>query len=118
MEDKKTWDSYLEKSEPEDLDTIMAKDLSDGSNKRINFYGVYKWIMGKVYKGTFSGNINDTNIDPGIYDLQEGTSAQGLPEGRGGESFVQLPGIYHVQLIIGQSPISRRYINNGWSDWV
>lgn len=47
------WDSYTQKTTPEDADSIMIKDDAANVNKRALFSGIWTWIVKK---------LNDTSI--------------------------------------------------------
>lgn len=42
------WDSYTQKTTPEDNDTLIIKDTSESTNKRTPFSGIWTWIKRKI----------------------------------------------------------------------
>ena len=55
------WDSYTQKSTPEDADTLMIKDTSGGANKRTPFSGVWNWIKSKIEAEDLSPMLYDNS---------------------------------------------------------
>lgn len=55
------WDSYTQKSTPEDADTLMIKDTSGGANKRTPFSGVWNWIKSKIEAEDLSPMVYDNS---------------------------------------------------------
>lgn len=72
------------------------------------------------YKGVFEGNVDSTTISPGIYQIDAYSTLEGtVPTGRQYEAFVQMPGGYKVQILVGQKLVARRYVGSPqiWSSW-
>ena len=59
------WDSYTQKSTPEDADTLMIKDTSGAANKRTPFSGVWNWIKSKIEAEDLSPMLYD---NPGAHN--------------------------------------------------
>lgn len=55
------WDSYTQKSTPEDADTLMIKDTSGAANKRTPFSGVWNWIKSKIEAEDLSPMLYDNS---------------------------------------------------------
>lgn len=55
------WDSYTQKSTPEDADTLMIKDTSGAANKRTPFSGVWNWIKSKIEAEDLSPMVYDNS---------------------------------------------------------
>ena len=55
------WDSYTQKSTPEDADTLMIKDTSGATNKRTPFSGVWNWIKSKIEAEDLSPMLYDNS---------------------------------------------------------
>lgn len=55
------WDSYTQKSTPEDADTLMIKDTSGATNKRTPFSGVWNWIKSKIEAEDLSPMVYDNS---------------------------------------------------------
>lgn len=55
------WDSYTQKSTPEDADTLMIKDTSGTANKRTPFSGVWNWIKSKIEAEDLSPMLYDNS---------------------------------------------------------
>ena len=50
-----TWSNYTEKTAtPVDADEVMARDSTDGKNKRLLFATFWKWIAKKLNEATIS----------------------------------------------------------------
>lgn len=65
------WDSYTQKSTPEDADTLMIKDTAGGANKRTPFSGVWNWIVNKLTSAVISNlQTNNKSIIPAINELK------------------------------------------------
>ena len=65
-----TWDSYTQKSTPEDNDTLMIKDTVGAANKRTPFSGVWNWIVNKLTSAVISNlQTNSKSIIPAINEL-------------------------------------------------
>ena len=65
-----TWDSYTQKSTPEDNDTLMIKDTAGAANKRTPFSGVWNWIVNKLTSAVISNlQTNSKSIIPAINEL-------------------------------------------------
>ena len=85
--------------------------------------GAVNELNGKTLplKERFTGNLDDADISPGIYRLEDKSSFSGTyPENRSGyEIFIQFPYATKVQLITGRTPISRRYAGSpaAWTAW-
>ena len=69
-----TWSNYTEKTAtPVDADEVMARDSTDGKNKRLLFGTFWKWVAKKLNEATISelqtnnktiiGAINALNSD-------------------------------------------------------
>lgn len=69
-----TWSNYTEKTAtPVDADEVMARDSTDGKNKRLLFGTFWKWVAKKLNEATISelqtdnktiiGAINTLNSD-------------------------------------------------------
>lgn len=69
-----TWSNYTEKTAtPVDTDEVMARDSTDGKNKRLLFGTFWKWVAKKLNEATISelqtsnktiiGAINALNSD-------------------------------------------------------
>lgn len=65
------WDSYAQKTTPEDADTLMIKDTAGSANKRTPFSGVWTWIVNKLASAVVS-QLETTNksIIPAINELK------------------------------------------------
>lgn len=62
------WDSYTQKSTPEDADTLMIKDTSGAANKRTPFSGVWNWIKSKIEAEDLSPMLyNNSGAHNAIY---------------------------------------------------
>lgn len=89
------WSNYTEKTAtPVDTDEIMARDSTDGKNKRLLFGTFWKWVAKKLNEATISelqtnnktiiGAINALNsetekiiyIDGGTYSMDEYSEEQ------------------------------------------
>lgn len=76
-----------------------------------------------LFRGNFTGDFNDTNILPGIYEVT--ASAQhipvvnGTPFGGGYFTFIQFPTYLKTQQAIGRGIISRSYQGDpvDWTEW-
>lgn len=69
-----TWDSYTQKSTPEDNDTLMIKDTAGAANKRTPFSGVWNWIVNKLTSAVISNlQTNNKSIIPAINELNSKT---------------------------------------------
>lgn len=65
------WDSYTQKSTPEDADTLMIKDTAGAANKRTPFSGVWNWIVNKLTSAVISNlQTNNKSIIPAINELK------------------------------------------------
>lgn len=73
-----TWSNYTEKTAtPVDADEVMARDSTDGKNKRLLFGTFWKWVAKKLNEATISelqtnnktiiGAINALNSDKANY---------------------------------------------------
>ena len=77
-----------------------------------------------LFRGNFTGDFDDTNILPGIYDVT--ASAQHIPEvngtpfGGGYFTFIQFPTVTKTQQAIGRGIISRSYQGDpaNWTEWI
>lgn len=49
-----TWDSYTQKTTPDDADSLMIKDSSANANKRILLSGLWTWIAKKLNEASIS----------------------------------------------------------------
>nr|DAO63886.1 MAG TPA: hypothetical protein [Caudoviricetes sp.] len=69
-----TWSNYTEKTAtPVDADEVMARDSTDGKNKRLLFGTFWKWVAKKLNEATISelqtsnktivGALNQLNSD-------------------------------------------------------
>lgn len=64
------WDSYTQKSTPEDADTLMIKDTAGAANKRTPFSGVWNWIVRKLTSAVVSQlETSNKSIIPAINEL-------------------------------------------------
>ena len=64
------WDSYTQKSTPEDADTVMIKDTAGAANKRTPFSGVWNWIVRKLTSAVVSQlETSNKSIIPAINEL-------------------------------------------------
>lgn len=74
-----TWSNYTEKTAtPVDADEVMARDSTDGKNKRLLFGTFWKWVAKKLNEATISelqtnnktiiGAINALNSDLGSHN--------------------------------------------------
>lgn len=74
------WSNYTEKTAaPVDADEVMARDSTDGKNKRLLFGTFWKWVAKKLNEATISelqtsnktiiGAINALNSDSITYSL-------------------------------------------------
>lgn len=83
------WSNYTEKTAtPVDTDEMMARDSTDGKNKRLLFGTFWKWVAKKLNEATISelqtnnktiiGAINALNSDKPLYScfLNNGYSAK------------------------------------------
>lgn len=72
-----TWSNYTEKTAtPIDTDEVMARDSTDGKNKRLLFGTFWKWVAKKLNEATISelqtenktviGALNALNSDSSI----------------------------------------------------
>ena len=72
-----TWSNYTEKTAtPVDTDEVMARDSTDGKNKRLLFGTFWKWVAKKLNEATIPelqtnnktviGAINKLNSESGI----------------------------------------------------
>lgn len=101
-----TWSNYTEKTAtPVDADEVMARDSTDGKNKRLLFGTFWKWVAKKLNEATISelqtsnktivGALNTLNSDrfsiyekqvsdldnpPAAFILNTGINPKGLPE--------------------------------------
>lgn len=73
-----TWSNYTEKTAtPVDADEVMARDSTDGKNKRLLFGTFWKWVAKKLNEATISelqtsnktivGALNQLNSDKANY---------------------------------------------------
>lgn len=93
-----TWSNYTEKTAtPVDTDEVMARDSTDGKNKRLLFGTFWKWVAKKLNEATISelqtsnktivGALNQLNSDslPNIAEritqMPDGTKAKLLSVG-------------------------------------
>ena len=93
-----TWSNYTEKTAtPVDTDEVMARDSTDGKNKRLLFGTFWKWVAKKLNEATIPelqtnnktviGAINKLNSDslPNIAEritqMPDGTKAKLLSVG-------------------------------------
>lgn len=101
-----TWSNYTEKTAtPVDADEVMARDSTDGKNKRLLFGTFWKWVAKKLNEATISelqtsnktivGALNTLNSDrfsiyrkqvsdldnpPAAFILNTSINPKGLPE--------------------------------------
>ena len=69
------WDSYTQKSTPEDADTLMIKDTAGAANKRTPFSGVWNWIVSKLTSAVVSQlETSNKSIIPAINELNSKTT--------------------------------------------
>lgn len=76
-----TWSNYTEKTAtPVDTDEVMARDSTDGKNKRLLFGTFWKWVAKKLNEATISelqtsnktivGALNQLNSDVKNSDIK------------------------------------------------
>ena len=80
-----TWSNYTEKTAtPVDTDEVMARDSTDGKNKRLLFGTFWKWVAKKLNEATISelqtsnktivGALNQLNSESFSYKKLDATS--------------------------------------------
>ena len=81
-----TWSNYTEKTAtPVDTDEVMARDSTDGKNKRLLFGTFWKWVAKKLNEATISelqtsnktivGALNQLNSEKVFKQSQNGWNA-------------------------------------------
>ena len=100
---------------------VADKAIQDGAGNNIASTYV-------PYKGSFTGDINATDIEPGIYNIDAfSITVNGSAAAYYG-TFIQYPGTYKPQFVIGNQAgsaysdgglLTRRYLtgSSAWSDW-
>lgn len=79
------WSNYTEKTAtPVDTDEVMARDSTDGKNKRLLFGTFWKWVAKKLNEATISelqtsnktivGALNQLNSDRALMHLYSASS--------------------------------------------
>lgn len=80
-----TWSNYTEKTAtPVDTDEVMARDSTDGKNKRLLFGTFWKWVAKKLNEATISElQTNNKTIIGAINALNSETEKMvSLPSGK------------------------------------
>lgn len=79
-----------------------------------------------LFRGRFTGNFNDTSIQPGIYEIYGADSVQNIPKVNGQAfslglfTFIQFPTVYKTQLVCGRGILVRSYQGSpaAWIEWI
>ena len=70
-----TWSNYTEKTAtPVDADEVMARDSTDGKNKRLLFGTFWKWVAKKLNEATISELQTDNKTIIGAINALNGKS--------------------------------------------
>lgn len=70
-----TWSNYTEKTAtPVDADEVMARDSTDGKNKRLLFGTFWKWVAKKLNEATISELETDNKTIIGAINALNGKS--------------------------------------------
>lgn len=95
-----TWSNYTEKTAtPVDADEVMARDSTDGKNKRLLFGTFWKWVAKKLNEATISELQTDNKTIIGaINALNSETSINLLPIKENGSFSAALKGKNYVMI--------------------
>lgn len=106
-----TWSNYTEKTAtPVDADEVMARDSTDGKNKRLLFGTFWKWVAKKLNEATISelqtsnktiiGAINALNSDSGkmyvAYNNSDLNKLYDLNQIQSARIYVCVPGTHNI----------------------